>query len=106
MLKIYDVIIEVVRELRPIIERIEKSDPDLGRQMRRAASSVALNAAEGAYSQGRNKGARYHAALGSIRETLTCVEVGVALGYVAPADPRLVDRIERITGTLFRLIVK
>ena len=104
MLKIYDVILGVVRELKPVMTTIEQRDPDLARQMRRAASSVALNTAEGMYSGGRNKGARYQNALGSMRETLACVEVGIALGYVDAIDAGVEDRIRKIIGTLVRLI--
>jgi hypothetical protein len=46
MLRIYSVVLEVVRDVRPVIEEIERKDPDLARQMRRAVSSVALNASE------------------------------------------------------------
>ena len=103
MLRIYDVVLEVVRGVRPLIEEIERRDRDLGRQMRRAASSVALNVSEGMYSRGRNRGARYSSALGSMRETLSCIEVGLALGYVAEVDPRLRGQIDHVLGTLFKL---
>ena len=104
MLEIYDVILEVVKALKPVMEAIGRHDPDLARQMRRAASSVALNTAEGMYSGGRNKGARYQNALGSMRETLACIEVGTALGYVEGIDVRLEDRVRKIIGTLVRLV--
>ena len=103
MLKIYGVILDVVKELGPVIGQIERRDSDLARQMRRAASSVALNVSEGMYSQGKNRGARYHNARGSMRETLACVEVGVALGYVAEIDSSLLNSINRIMATLTKL---
>ncbi len=103
MLNIYGTILEVIAELRPVIGQIERRDADLARQMRRAASSVALNTAEGMYSRGKNRAARYHNALGSMQETLACIQVGEALGYVS-IDEGLVDRIRKITGTLVRLI--
>jgi hypothetical protein len=59
MLKKYSVVLDVVKGVRPVIEEIERKDPDLGRQMRRAVTSVALNCSEGMYSRGRNRGARY-----------------------------------------------
>jgi four helix bundle protein len=106
MLRIYGVILEVVGELKPVIEQIERCDGDLARQMRRAASSVALNTAEGMYSRGKNRGARYHTAAGSMNETLACIEVGVALGYLPAIDEHVVDRIRKIIGTLLNLVGK
>ena len=90
MLVIYGVILEVIAELRPAIEAVARCDGDLARQMRRAASSVALNTAEGMYSQGKNRGARYYNAVcvgpGLMHETLACLEVRVALGYLPRVD--------------------
>jgi hypothetical protein len=45
MLKVYGEMLEAVREMRGMIGAIEKHDADLGRQLRRAASSVVLNVA-------------------------------------------------------------
>jgi hypothetical protein len=42
MLRIYPVVIEVLRELRSPIAQIERRDSDLTRQLRRCASSVRL----------------------------------------------------------------
>jgi four helix bundle protein len=106
MLRIYDVILEVVAELRPVIGQIERRDGDLARQMRRAACSVVLNTAEGMNSGGGNRPARYQTAAGSMRETLACVEAGVALGYVQGVDSALVERMRRVIGTLVKLVGK
>ncbi len=83
---------------------MQKCDPDLARQMRRACESMVLNTAEGAYAQGRNKRARYYTALGSTRETLACVEAGEALGYVESLDAATLDRFQHVIGTLVRLV--
>jgi four helix bundle protein len=104
MLTIYPVILQTISDLRPSLGRIERHDRDLGRQMRRAASSIALGVAEGMYSRGRNRAARYHTALGSARETMACLEVAVAMGYLDIADPKVLDALARIVGTLVRLV--
>jgi four helix bundle protein len=103
MLRIYEVILDVVKALGPVMREVERRDPDLARQMRRAASSVALNTSEGMYSRGKNRGARYHTALGSMRETLACIEVSQALGYLEEVDGRILDSIGRIMATLTKL---
>jgi len=64
---------------------------------------VALNVAEGMYSRGRNRNARYHSALGSARETLACLEVAEAFGYLA-ADVELNEQLKRVVGTLVKLV--
>ena len=46
MLRIYPVVLEVLRQLQPALKRIEVKDRDLARQLRRCSSSIALNLAE------------------------------------------------------------
>jgi four helix bundle protein len=103
MLRIYHVVLEVLKQLQPVLRRIEARDRDLARQLRRCSSSVALNLAEGMYSRGNNRAARYHSALGSAREALACLEVAVVCSHVQQ-DPSLHDQLDRIVGTLVKLV--
>lgn len=103
MLRIYPVVLEVLKQLQPALRRIEVHDRDLGRQLRRASSSVALNLGEGMYSRGQNRQARYHNALGSARETLSCLEVAAISSYVEE-DKQLWDQLDRVIGTLVLLV--
>jgi four helix bundle protein len=103
MLRIYDDMLDAMRAMRAMIGAIEKRDPDLARQLRRAASSVVLNVAEGSGSFGRVRTVRYRTALGSARETLACLRVGEALGYVEPVPTALTQQIDRVIGTLVRV---
>jgi four helix bundle protein len=104
MLRIYPVLLELVRSVRPLVHELERRDADLARQCRRALASAPLNVAEGSYSRGKNRAARYHTALGSLREALACLEVAGALGYMPDVDPGLRDRFDRVIGTLVRLV--
>jgi four helix bundle protein len=89
MLRIHDDMLDAIATMRPMTRAIERCDPDLARQLRRAASSVALNIAEGSGSFGRVRLQRYRTALGSARETCSCLRVALAWGYVyALHEPR------------------
>ena len=104
MLRIYPIVLEVIAALRPSIAKLERHDADLARQLRRAASSVALNVAEGMYNRGKNRPARYHTALGSLREVLACFEVAAALGYLPELSADLRNRFDHVLGTLVILV--
>ena len=102
-LRIYSVAIEMVRELRPLIERIKTRDSNLADQLRRAVTSVPLTLHEGAYSHGGNVRARFHTALGSAAEVRACLDVAEALGYVEGVDEGLRDTLDRVVATLHKL---
>ena len=66
--RLYGIAVEVVRELQPVVQVLERHDRDHARQLKRASKSVALNLAEGWASTKGHKTARYQDALGSARE--------------------------------------
>ena len=102
MLRIYTDIITLVAELADDIERIERRDADLARQLRRAASSVALNTMEGGGQRGGNRRLRYESALGSVREVLGVLDVAEALRMTKRRDG-VRKRAEHISAVLFKL---
>jgi four helix bundle protein len=59
--------IELVEALRPLVLRIRRHDRSLADQLVRAASSVALNIAEGEHSDPGNRRARFYS-VGGERE--------------------------------------
>ena len=103
-LKIYAVVLELVRRLSPYLPALRSRSSALGDQLERALVSIPLNLAEGAYSRGKNRQARYQSAAASAREALACLETAEALGGVQPLPPELGALFHRIIGTLVRLI--
>jgi four helix bundle protein len=102
MLRIYDLVLQLIRRVGPVIDKIGERDPDLARQMRRSLASVPLNVAEGSHSRGRLRGLRYSNAAGSMRETLAGFETAVAFGYIAPLDVESGEMVRAIIGTLVK----
>jgi four helix bundle protein len=105
MLRIYETMIDALRGLRAVVTQIEGHDRDLARQLRRAASSVALNISEGSGSSGGTRRERYRNALGSARETGACLDVAMACGYVAEIDVALLDQLDRVRAVLVKNVV-
>jgi four helix bundle protein len=103
MLRIYYVMIRVIAELKTVLVAIETCDRDLARQLRKAASSVALNIAEGSGSSGGTRRERYRNALGSAREVGACLDVAEAFGYGA-VEQRVRDGLRQVQATLVRVI--
>ncbi len=97
----YDLSLQLVRALGPVISHIERRDKDLARQLRRAASSIVLNLAEGNHSDPGNRRARFFTAAGSAKETQAALEVAVAWGYAGGDDA--VELADRVVALTYRL---
>jgi four helix bundle protein len=99
-----DVSLEMIRLLADPIRSIGRCDPDLARQLRRAAASVAMNLAEGRQRAGRDRAHLFRVAAGSAAETRTALEIARAWRYateeeVAPAIA-MCDRVQAMTWRL------
>ena len=105
MLRIHDVMLEAIGTMRPMIGAIERRDRDLASQLRRAASSVVLNLGEGSGAFGGVRTQRYRTALGSARETMSCLLVAQRFGYIEAVPEALVAAMNQVIGTLVRVAV-
>jgi four helix bundle protein len=103
-MRVYQEAIEMNRTLARVARRIERHDRDLMRQLKRAASSVALNIAEGLGTLAGNRELRFQTALGSAREVRACLDVASAWGYLGATDVEVLAQVERVTGMLFNLV--
>ena len=103
-LQVAEFSIQLVETLRPLVPRIRRHDRSLADQLVRAASSVALNIAEGEHSDPGNRKARFYSAAGSANETLAALRVAVAWGYFAQPDAEAAGvLLRRIIGALWKL---
>ena len=98
----YQVGIELVESLREVVVVVEKSDPDLADQMRRAASSVVLNLAEGQRSAKGNRGKHYAIAHGRANEVKAALELARAWGWISDAR-RPFDILDHLLRLLWGL---
>jgi four helix bundle protein len=103
-LRIYPVVLELVRRVSPFLAVLRARSASLGDQLERALISIPLNLAEGEYSRGKNRYARYQSAAGSAREALACLETAEALGWLGPLEPQLGALFHQVIGTLVRLV--
>ena len=104
MLKIYEDSLMVVRELVGVVAEIERHDPDLGRQLKKARSSIPLNIAEGSHARGARRNLHYGYAKGSANECIAVLESAVAAGYLKGPPEPTIDRLRKIIGTLYNCI--
>jgi four helix bundle protein len=88
--------LELITALRPIIPTLARRDRNLGDQIRRAATSVPSNLAEGARRTGKDRLHFFRIAAGSAAER-TQLQIAVAWGDIdeaaAKAPLELVDRV-------------
>lgn len=92
----YEVALQLIRSLRPLIPRLARHDRSLSKHVREAATSVALNLKEGNRREGGDRLQHFRYAAGSADEVQGALDVAEAWGYLPArelAEARaLVDR--------------
>jgi four helix bundle protein len=104
MLNIYDDIKAWQHEACDLVSHIRAFDAELASHLRRSSQSVALNVAEGMGSSGAARRNKYAIALGEARECMAVIEVAQAWRYIEEAPSGTLDRLDKITATLFKLV--
>ncbi len=81
----------LVQSLRDVSVKLRRHDASLEKQLRRAASSVALNLGEGRRRRGQDRTHLFRIAAGSAEEVRTCLRLVQAWGYLP--DNALIRRL-------------
>ncbi|MBS2018051.1 MAG: four helix bundle protein [Deltaproteobacteria bacterium] len=102
MLKIVDVILEVIDLVRPLVELIGRHDREHAKQIRDALNSALLNATEGGPQEGARRLNHYRIALGSSRESLIGLQGAVRWRFLPPLSAELLDKYDRVHATLYK----
>ena len=101
-LTVYEYSLELVRELRGVVVQLEQRDRNLADQLRRAATSVVLNIAEGDGLNGKRRVNHFVIALGSAKEVNACLDLCEAWGYTE-APEAAIEWTRRIRAMLASL---
>ena len=103
-LQVAELSFEMIEALRPLVPRVRRSDKSLADQLTRAATSIALNIAEGDMSDPGNRRARFFTAAGSANESLAALRAAVAWGYLGGQDAEAAaNLLRRIIAILWKL---
>ena len=102
MLIAYQVAVELIVELRPIVECIKAQDAHLADQMKRAATNTLANLSEGQRRAKGNKRMAYECAHGEAREVLGCLDGARAWGLIAD-DAAARAKLDRLLALLWGL---
>ena len=100
----YEVALELVRALAPVVAQIKCHSGDLADQIVRAASSVTLNLAEGSGRRGKDRKRFFLFAQGSAKEIRGALDTADAWGWHIDmiAVEQLLDRELRLLWGLTR----
>jgi len=97
--------IDIAALARPLVETIQRKDRDLASQVRRAVTSVALNAAEAQGNAGGNSRLRFESALGSLYEAQAGIRLAVAWRYFSQAVAAdVLEAMNRLGGRVYGLV--
>jgi four helix bundle protein len=96
--------LQLIRLLRPLVEKVRRKSPKLADQIEEAASSTPANLAEGRRRIGRDRVQRFRIADGSADEVKTHLLTAIAWGWIDEQESAAAlacsDELLAITWTL------
>jgi len=106
-MKVYRISVCMVSEVHSQVIPVVRAggDREIADQLHRASRSVALNIAKGlGLLPGKRQRNHFQIALGSARETMACIDIGVATGLLdARSIAAVMDRVDHVCAMLWKL---
>ncbi len=100
----FEITLELIRSLHDALAHLERRDPPLAAQMKKAAASIALNLREGRRRVGKDRTHLWRVAAGSADEVQAALLVAEAFGYVDQASlTRSLELVDRVLAMLWRM---
>ncbi len=100
----FEVSLQMIRSLEGPLATLDRRDPSLALQLRRAAASVSLNLSEGRRRNGKDRVHLWRVAAGSASEVVASLRVAEAFGYLqAAACAHSLALCDRVLAMLWRL---
>jgi len=97
-------VINIIGQVRHLVEAIERKDRDLANQLKRSLNSVALNVSEGFGAHAGNARLSFRRALGELYESQATFQVAAAWGYVSQEQAQtVVAQLAALGGRLYGL---
>ena len=100
---VYNVALELVRTLRPIVAELRNHSSNIADQIERAATSLVLNLGEGNRWVGKDRRRFFVMAQGSASEILAALDVADAWGWIVDAQ-RVRTLLDRERALLWGLV--
>jgi four helix bundle protein len=100
----YEVSLELLDALVPVVSALRKKDRELERQLRRAASKIPAQVREGSRRTGCDRDYLFRTAAGSADEVRGHLETAVRWRYVTRESTAVADALaDRVLAMLYRL---
>ncbi|MBK8169466.1 MAG: four helix bundle protein [Sandaracinaceae bacterium] len=98
-----EIMYSVAEQLVPVVRDIKRFDRNLADQLQRAATSVALNLAEGSGVRDGNRRRHFSIATGSLHEVRAALRMARIWNYT-PATTRVEAELDRVAAMTYRLL--
>ncbi len=100
----FEITLHLIRSLREPLAHLERRDPALAVQTRKAAASIALNLREGRRRVGKDRTHLWRVAAGSADEVQAALLVAEAFGYLElPSLSQPLELADRVLAMLWRM---